>query len=171
MTTWDKAKVTAWNHNSMNKGVEKYRIGHRTKYINCGTILVDDMYYFYAKKKLVRIKGTIDYIKVVSFKHFYDEFLRNSSPPTFEEQEYDLRKLNTPESRDEYRRRSLCNMITKFKLADRTKWINNATVLIDDKYYYYAQRRKARVKGKNKYYQMRGFEHFYEVFLREKASW
>jgi hypothetical protein len=168
MAIWDRKKISEWNHNSMNKGVEKYRIGHRTKYINSGTILVDDMYYFYCKKKLVRIKGTKEYIKVVSFKHFYDQFLSNASTP---EEEYDLRKLNTAESKGEYRRRSLCNMITKFNLMDRTEWINDATVLIDNKYYYYAQKRKARVKGSKKYYQMRGFEHFYEVFLRKKNSW
>lgn len=69
-------KCKEWNIKALRNGVYKYRISHRTKWINCGTILVDDKYYFYCQKKIVRIKGTQDKYKVQSFKHFYDQFLK-----------------------------------------------------------------------------------------------
>ena len=70
------AKYREWNSKAMKNGVWKYRLKDRTKFINGGTILVDDKYYFYSQKKIVRIKGTNEKHKVKSFKHFYDEFLR-----------------------------------------------------------------------------------------------
>jgi len=67
--------------------------------------------------------------------------------------------------RKQRKRTSLENSIKKYKLQDRTKWINEGSVVIDDMYYYYCQSKKAKVKGRNKYYQMRGFSHFYDTFL------
>jgi len=67
--------------------------------------------------------------------------------------------------RKQRKRNSLENSIKKYKLQDRTKWINEGSVVIDDMYYYYCQSKKAKVKGRNKYYQMRGFSHFYDTFL------
>jgi hypothetical protein len=66
------------------------------------------------------------------------------------------------------RRNTLHNQIQKFKLEDRVKFINDGTVVFDNKYYYYCQKKKARVKGNPKQYQMRGFAHFLEVFLKVK---
>lgn len=63
------------------------------------------------------------------------------------------------------KRSALYNSIKKYKLESRTKWINEGSVVIDDKYYYYCQSKKVRVKGNNKYYKMRGFSHFYDTFL------
>jgi hypothetical protein len=76
MKEWRK-QYRGWNYKAMANGVIKYNISHRTKYINDGTILVDDKYYFYCQKKIVRIKGTQEKHEVKSFKHFYDQFLRN----------------------------------------------------------------------------------------------
>ena len=132
-----------WNTKSLFNGVEKYRIGHRTKKINAGTILVDDKYYFYAQKKFVRIKGSNEQIKVISFKHFYDQFLKEN-------------KVNlgyTP-----------LEMLQQFGLEKDTQWIDDDTVLIKDKYYYNFKTKQANVNG-GKPYSMRGFEHFHVVFL------
>ena len=65
------------------------------------------------------------------------------------------------------RRKSLVNSVKRFKLEDRAEYPNEATVVIDGKYYYYCQKKKARVKGSKKYYQMRGFSHFVDVFLKK----
>ena len=61
----------------------------------------------------------------------------------------------------ENKEKVLENSIKKYKLQDRTKWINEGSIVIDDKYYYYCQSKKAKVKGYNKYYQMRGIQSFY----------
>lgn len=68
----------------------------------------------------------------------------------------------------EKRRNTLHNQIRKFKLENRVEFINDGTVVFDNKYYYYCQKKKARVKGNPKQYQMRGFAHFLEVFLKVK---
>lgn len=68
------------------------------------------------------------------------------------------------------KRSALENSIKKYKLESRTKWINRGSVVIDDKYYYYCQSKKAKVKGYNKYYQMRGFSHFYDTFLKNEKG-
>jgi hypothetical protein len=77
MREWRK-EYRNWNWKSLKNGIEKYNLTNRTKWINSGTILVDDKYYFYCQKKKVRIKGTNIYHKVKSFKHFYDEFVKTN---------------------------------------------------------------------------------------------
>lgn len=62
------------------------------------------------------------------------------------------------------KRNAMRNIAKRLKITDRVKFPNEGTCLLDDKVYYYAQKRKARVKGQKKYYQMRGFEHFIKVF-------
>ena len=83
-----------------------------------------------------------------------------------EKSEYECLHIWRKEARRK-KRSSLENSIKKYKLESRTKWINQGSVVIDDKYYYYCQSKKAKVKGHNKYYQMRGFSHFYDTFLGE----
>lgn len=62
------------------------------------------------------------------------------------------------------KRNAMRNIAKRLKITHRVKFPNEGTCLLDDKVYYYAQKRKARVKGQKKYYQMRGFEHFIKVF-------
>ena len=63
---------------------------------------------------------------------------------------------------------SMHNITERLKITDRVKFINEGTCLLDDEFYYYAQKRKARVKGTTKQYQMRGFQHFIDVFGKNK---
>lgn len=62
------------------------------------------------------------------------------------------------------KRNAMHNIAARLGIADRLEFINEGTCLLDGRVYYYAQKRKARVKGQDKYYQMRGFEHFAQVF-------
>lgn len=62
------------------------------------------------------------------------------------------------------RRVAMHNVASRLGILDRVEFPNAGTCLFDDRVYYYAQTRKARVKGQRKYYQMRGFGHFVEVF-------
>jgi hypothetical protein len=64
-------------------------------------------------------------------------------------------------------RNAMHNISKRLKILDRVEFPNEGTCLLDGQFYYYAQKRKARVKGKTRYYQMRGFEHFVSVFGRE----
>jgi hypothetical protein len=66
-------------------------------------------------------------------------------------------------SRDR-KRNAMYNISERLKILDRVEFVNEGTCLLDGKFYYYAQKKKARVKGKNKYYTMRGFQHFIDVF-------
>jgi hypothetical protein len=67
-----------------------------------------------------------------------------------------------------YKRSNLKDCIEKYELQDRTRWINEGAVVIDEKYYYYCQSKKARVKGSNKRYDLNNFTHFYNVFIKPK---
>jgi hypothetical protein len=62
------------------------------------------------------------------------------------------------------RANAMINISKKKKIMDRVEFINDGTCLLDNRVYYYAQKKKARVKGQTKYYQMRGFAHFIKVF-------
>lgn len=62
------------------------------------------------------------------------------------------------------KRNAMHNIAERLGISERLEFINEGTCLLDGRVYYYAQKRKARVKGKGKYYQMRGFEHFAQVF-------
>jgi hypothetical protein len=62
------------------------------------------------------------------------------------------------------KRNAMHNIAKRLKILDRVEFPNEGTCLLDGKVYYYAQKRKARVKGQAKYYQMKGFEHFIQVF-------
>lgn len=62
------------------------------------------------------------------------------------------------------KRNAMHNIAKRMKITHRIEFINEGTCLLDERVYYYAQKRKARVKGEQKYYQMRGFKHFVEVF-------
>lgn len=91
----------------------------------------------------------------------------NEVKKEYDPSEYDC--LNEWKRKTRRKNRSaLYNSVEKYKLEGRTKWINEGSVIIDDKYYYYCQSKKARVKGSNKYYKMRGFSHFYDTFLGNK---
>lgn len=67
----------------------------------------------------------------------------------------------------ERKRNAMYNISKRLKILDRVEFPNEGTCLLDGKVYYYAQKKKARVKGQKKYYQMRGFEHFVTVFGRQ----
>jgi hypothetical protein len=71
------------------------------------------------------------------------------------------------EASRERKRSAMHNISARLKILDRVEFINEGTCLLDGRVYYYAQKKKARVKGEKKYYQMRGFEHFVKVFGRE----
>jgi len=68
------------------------------------------------------------------------------------------------------KRNAMHNIAKRMKIEDRVEFPNEGTCLLDGHVYYYAQKKKARVKGRNKYYQMRGFKHFVEVFARPAAD-
>ena len=59
------------------------------------------------------------------------------------------------------------NMVERLGLTDRVSFPNEGTCLLDGKFFYYAQKKKARKKGKNKHYSMRGFQHFIDTFGQE----
>lgn len=65
-------------------------------------------------------------------------------------------------------RNAMHNIADKMGVADRVTFPNEGTCLLDGKFYYYAQKKKARVKGKQKYYKMRGFQHFIDRFGKPK---
>ena len=65
------------------------------------------------------------------------------------------------------KRNAMHNIAARLKITNRVEFPNEGTCLLDGRVYYYAQKRKARVKGQKKYYQMRGFEHFVAVFGQE----
>ena len=62
------------------------------------------------------------------------------------------------------KRNAMHNIAKRLKILDRVQFPNEGTCLLDERVYYYAQKRKARIKGQAKYYQMKGFEHFIEAF-------
>ena len=64
----------------------------------------------------------------------------------------------------ERKRNAMHNIAKRLKILDRVSFPNEGTCLLDGCVYYYAQKKKARRKGEQKYYQMRGFAHFIEVF-------
>ena len=64
----------------------------------------------------------------------------------------------------ERKRNAMHDIAKRLKITDRVEFPNDGTCILDGHVYYYAQKRKARVKGTKKYYQMRGFEHFVSVF-------
>lgn len=61
-------------------------------------------------------------------------------------------------------RNAMRKAVEKSGVLERVEFINEGTCLLDGKFYYYAQKKTARRKGDSKYYQMRSFEHFIEVF-------
>jgi len=64
-------------------------------------------------------------------------------------------------------RKALSNLIERYNLEDRARWLNPGAVCIDEKFYYYCQKKIAKVKGVDKQYQMRGVQHFYDIFIKE----
>jgi len=70
----------------------------------------------------------------------------------------------------ENKRNSMHNMCEKNKIVDRVEFPNEGTCLVDGEFYYYCQSKKARKVGQNKYYQMRGFQHFIDTFLKNKKT-
>lgn len=67
----------------------------------------------------------------------------------------------------ERKRTSMENVLKKNKLIDRSRFINEGTVVVDDKYTYYCQKKIAKVKGNPKRYQMRGVQHFIDTFIQK----
>lgn len=72
------------------------------------------------------------------------------------------------QQKKEYKISDVKNGLRTYQLKSRTRWINEGVIIIDEKYYYYMQSKKARVKGSNKRYDMNNFTHFYNVFLKPK---
>ena len=64
------------------------------------------------------------------------------------------------------KRKSLYNILKRNGLLDRCRFPNEGTVIVDNKYTYYCQKKTAIVKGFDKKYQMRGVQHFIDVFLK-----
>ena len=66
----------------------------------------------------------------------------------------------------ERNRQAIYNIAKKMGVLDRIEiQAHGGSCLLDGKVYYYAQKKKARKKGSNKTYQMRGVQHFFDVFL------
>lgn len=80
--------------------------------------------------------------------------------------------LNEVMDRERAKRRAgLESGIKKFGLQDRAVIRDQGgTIVVDGKYWYYCQSKKARVQGRNKFYQMRGFAHFVETFIQAKGK-
>ena len=77
----------------------------------------------------------------------------------------DWEGINEAKKKTQARKRNAMHNIAKrLKIAERVEFPNEGTCLLDGRVYYYAQKKKAKVKGTMKYYQMRGFEHFVKVF-------
>jgi len=68
------------------------------------------------------------------------------------------------------KRNAMLNISKRLKITHRVTFPNEGTCLLDNRVYYYAQKKKARVKGEKKYYQMRGFEHFINVFGNQNEN-
>lgn len=68
--------------------------------------------------------------------------------------------------KQERKREIIHEKIKKYGLTERHKFINGGTVLIDNKFYYYVQKHKVRVKGSTKYYNC-NFDKFVKVFLKK----
>jgi len=70
-------------------------------------------------------------------------------------------------------RKQVNNMIDRLGLRSRVKLLNEGTFEFDEKFIYYCQKKKARVSERGrgmKFYQMRGFQHFVDVFLSEDKT-
>lgn len=77
----------------------------------------------------------------------------------------DYIELNEARKKSRARNRNaMRNIARRMKIEDRVEFPNEGTCLLDGRVYYYAQKKRARVKGEKKYYDMRGFKHFVEVF-------
>ena len=57
--------------------------------------------------------------------------------------------------------------VKKKDLQNRVAVMGDGSLIFDNKYIYNPASLNARIKGKNKRYQMKGFPHFYNVFLKE----
>jgi hypothetical protein len=68
------------------------------------------------------------------------------------------------------RRKSLVNILEKNNLTRRAEFVNEGTVVIDEEFWYYSKAKKARAKGRKNFYQMRGFQHFLDVFILKKQD-
>jgi len=82
------------------------------------------------------------------------------------EQDNCLRSMMKNQSKSR-KRNVMYNESKKRGILDRVEFIHDGgACVIDGKYYYYSQKKKGRVKGSKKYYQMRGFNHFLDTFIK-----
>lgn len=60
------------------------------------------------------------------------------------------------------KRDAMENIAKRMKISHRIEYVNEGTILFDGRFYYYAQKQTARIRGDKAQYQMRGFKHFIE---------
>jgi hypothetical protein len=70
------------------------------------------------------------------------------------------------------KRKSTINILMKNGVSEENIEIIylGGAVRVYGKYYYFSKSKKAKVKGNEKTYQMRGVQHFYDTFLRNLAN-
>jgi len=83
--------------------------------------------------------------------------LENDNVPTTMEIQ---RKISALHRAKEFR-----NTIQRLDLTDRVELIDNGSGIFDNKFYYYSNLKMARVEGSKKWYSVRNFAKFLEVFL------
>jgi hypothetical protein len=114
--------------------------------------------------------GVVDKIKIIDGQEYIvARRLKDNEP---------LMELDTPilydstlkvswKAQQNVKKRSIVlDRITKYKLTDRMKRINEGTFLFDDKYYYYTNKKKVRQKGTQRFWMVKGFDDFYYRFLK-----
>ena len=99
--------------------------------------------------------------KVALYTYHNESFSLCFKCSEFDNNAYDLECRKIKRKR---KRNAIENIAKRLKILDRIEMVNEGTCLLDGRVYFYAQTRNARIKGVQKYYQMRGFEHFVEVF-------
>lgn len=70
-------KKRSINRNTIETKLEKYKLENRVEYINDGTLLFDNLYYYYIQKKKYRKKGTQIYHKL-NFDNFFKTILKDN---------------------------------------------------------------------------------------------
>lgn len=114
--------------------------------------------------------GVVDKIEIIDGKEYIVARRLKDNDPLIELQIpilYDS-TLTVPWQmlQSEKKRDVVLNRIEKYKLNDRVERINEGTFLFDDKYYYYTNKKKYRLKGTQKNFDVGGFDEFYRLCLK-----
>lgn len=137
---------------TVEKLIDKNKLWDRVDFINEGTIRVDNDFIYYIQKKLVKVKGIKEKYKVSGFRDFLTHFIKKKDYESYYSSEEKLEFIS---------------IIEELEMSNRTVILDNSNAIIDGKFIFNFMENKAKVKGRDKQYQMKNFKHFVDVFLKE----